>query len=105
MQGRGFWVAVIVNKGGVVKRLDGGIALVTLLPDQQSLAVKRRKQGSTFLQSTQALEAQGEHALEDIVVFPVQGRVAMLIIKALNLLEARDDAAIPKMALDHKSGH
>ena len=56
---------------------------------QQALMVQRRQQRAAFLQRAQAVEAHGIEPLEDVAVFAMLRGAAVLLDKALDLLEAR----------------
>ena len=60
--------------------------------------VQRRKQGAALLKRAQAVEAHGIEPLEDVAIFPVLRRAAVLLDKSLDFLEAGDDALLARRA-------
>ncbi len=62
---------------------------------KKSLMIKRFDQTSALVQFAKTIKADRIQPLEDITIFPVQGRSPMLSGEFLNFLEPHDDALLP----------
>ena len=65
---------------------------------QKPLMVERREKRPAFLKRAKPVEAHGVEPLEDVAIFPMLRRVAVLLDKPLDFLESGDDALLARGA-------
>ena len=60
--------------------------------------IERLEKRSAFLQRAKAIKAHGVEPFEDVAIFAVLRRMAVLLDKALNFLKSGDDALLARGA-------